>query len=88
MARAVDKKYYPSEELEEFLGSGKKITRGQLIKEIWAYATDNDLKTTKKYKNRNMGAIKSDSELAPIIGRGTISAPEIMKNIGVHLLDD
>lgn len=84
----INDKYYPSEELEEVLGSGKKVTRGEAIKGIWAYAAEEGLKTQKKYKGRNMGAIKSDAVLKPVIGSGVVAAPQIMKAIGDHLLDD
>lgn len=84
----VNKKYYPSEDLEEFLDSGAKVTRGEVIKAIWEYADDEGLKTQKKYKGRNMGAVKSDSVLRPIIGSGVVAAPEIMKRISDHLYDE
>lgn len=88
MARAVDKKYYPSEDLEELLGSSKKVTRGAALKAIWAYAKEEGLDTTKKYKSRNMGAIKADYLLAPIIGKGIVAAPMIMKALSDHLFDE
>jgi chromatin remodeling complex protein RSC6 len=82
------KKYYPSDELEEFLGSGSKVTRAQVVKEVWAYASEEDLKTTKKVKGRNMAAVKADSVLAPIIGKGVRGLGDIAKGISDHLLDD
>lgn len=95
MANVTSKKYETSDELSAFLsscrewgchkGSADSVTRGDVIKAIWAYAEDEGLKTQKKYKGRNMGAIKTDAELKPIIGGGVKAAPEIMKNIGVHL---
>lgn len=85
---AVKKKYYPSEDLEDLLGSDKAITRGDALKAIWAYAKEEGLTTQKKYKGRNMGAIKADEMLKPIIGSGVVAAPQIMKNLGDHLYDD
>lgn len=85
---AVKKKYYPSEDLEEILGSNKPITRGAALKAIWEYADEEGLKTQKKYKGRNMGAIKADSVLAPVIGSGVVAAPQIMKKLGEHLDDE
>lgn len=87
MSTATSKKYETSEELHDLTGK-EKITRGEAIKAIWAYAEENDLKTQKKYKGRNMGAIKSDSTLSVIIGKGVVSAPEIMKAIGKHLFSE
>lgn len=85
----VNKKYQPSEDLAEFLGSGRPVKRGDVIKKVWDYASRHDLKTQKKYKTkngmRNMGAIDPDEDLEPILGRKIVAAPEIMKLVSQHL---
>lgn len=87
MAGIASRKYEPSDDLADILGSSKKVTRGAALKGIWAYADEEGLKTQKKYKGRNMGAIKADSLLSPVIGSGVVAAPMIMKKLGEHLYD-
>jgi chromatin remodeling complex protein RSC6 len=90
MTSIVNKKYYPSDELADFLGSSRTVTRAEVIKAIWAYAKEADLQTKKKVKiksgtSRNMAAVKADAELQPVLGRGTFSPGEIAKAISKHL---
>jgi chromatin remodeling complex protein RSC6 len=86
MTRAVDKKYVPSAELYCIVKT-KKATRGEFLKKIWEYADRNDLKTTKKVKGRNMGAIECDDALYDVFEKDIVSAPEVMKGLSQHLED-
>lgn len=84
MTAATKIKYQASEELQ-CIGCKKKDTRGNHLKAVWAYADENGLKTTKKVKGRNMGAIECDDALYDVFGKDVVSAPEVMKGLSAHL---
>lgn len=84
----INSKYVPSDVLAEFMGSSRKVTRGEVIKAIWAYAKENDLNTQVKKKGRNWAAIDPDAELSPILGRRVNTVGDIAKNVSKHLFKD
>jgi chromatin remodeling complex protein RSC6 len=80
----INDKREVSDDVYELTGK-RRMTRGEVVKAIWAYAAENDLKTTKKVKGRNTGAIKADEVLSPIIGKGIKGLGDIAKAISDHL---
>lgn len=82
--KATEQKWKASAELKAVTGKSL-ATRGEHLKAVWAYATKNELKTTKKIKGRCWGAIESDSPLMKVFKQRVVSAPEIMKGLSAHL---
>lgn len=80
----INDKKEVSEEVYELTGK-RRMTRGEVVKAIWAHAADYDLKTTKKVKGRNTAAIDADEVLEPIIGKGVRTLGDIAKGVSKHL---
>jgi chromatin remodeling complex protein RSC6 len=92
--KGLAKKMIVSEELYEITGK-KKVSRGEAVKAIWAYATENDLKEVRAVKSKTTGKLKNtagitpDAELAAVFGsKKWHSMGEIGSAVSKNLSDD
>jgi len=84
----ITRKMETSQELFDLTGK-KKLSRGEAVQEIWAYATENDLKETKPVKGRNTAGIKPDNALAAVFGSSKWhSMGDIARAISANLSND
>lgn len=67
MSSPLTKKLTATPELAAIAGK-KTLTRAEAVKAVWAYAADNDLKETRKVKDRNTAGIMPDAALAEVFG--------------------
>lgn len=79
----LKKKYFPSDELAELLGSSAKVTRPEVTKKVWAYIKKNDLQHETKRR-----LIVPDDILGAVIGNKTIDMFKMTAKISDHLFDE
>lgn len=69
-----------SAELEAVTGKGP-MSRGEVVKQIWAYIKKNNLQNPKNKRN-----IMADDKLKPIFGgKGEVTMFEMTKLVSAHL---
>ena len=79
----LTKKLYPSDQLAEVLGSSAALTRGQVMKKLWAYIKKHELQDEK-----NKRVVVPDDLLAEVIGSKPIDMFKMTKKISEHLFDE
>jgi upstream activation factor subunit UAF30 len=82
-ATGLSKKYYPSDELAELLGSDKPISRTDVTRKMWEYIKKHDLQDE---SNRRM--IIPDDLLGEIIGSRPINMLKMAGKLNDHLFDE
>lgn len=69
----------PSKELAVIVGS-KPLSRGEVMKKIWAYIKGNDLQDKKDKR-----VINPDDKLSPILGKKPINMFKMTAELSKHL---
>lgn len=80
MANGIQKKLHPSEALADVLGSSAPISRGQVMKKVWAYIKANDLSEGR--------TIHPDETLAQVTGKSALSMFKLPGKLSAHLSND
>lgn len=76
----INRKLETSSEMSDFLGHERDVTRGEVVKAIWAHVKKKKLKL-------ETGGFKPDAALKPVLGSGVIKGVgDVSKKITKHLL--